>query len=83
MAITGKHVAAARALLGMSQEELAAATGIAAHTILRFETEKNVPRQLTRESLQRVLEDRGIEFSNGGEPGVKLIPSKAKTTKVR
>lgn len=78
MAITGKHIAAARALLGMSQAQLAEATGVAAHTILRFETDKSEPRKLTVDALQRVLEDRGIEFSNGGEPGVKLRPSKAK-----
>lgn len=78
MTITGKHVAAARALLGMSQAELAEATEVAPNTIMRFETGQNEPRALTLSTLQRVLEDRGIEFSNGGEPGVKLRPSKAK-----
>lgn len=78
MAITGKHVAAARALLGLTQTELAEMSSVNAATILRFENGQNEPRPATVAMLQRALEDRGIEFSNGGEPGVKLRPSKAK-----
>lgn len=78
MAITGKHVAAARALLGITQAELAEWSSVAESTIMRFETGKHEPRGATVELLRRVLEDRGMEFVNGGEPGVRLRPSKAK-----
>lgn len=78
MAITGRHVAAARALLGMSQAELAEATEVAPNTIMRFETGQNEPRALTVTAIQRFLESRGIEFSNGGAPGVKLWPDRVK-----
>lgn len=78
MAITGKHIAAARALLGISQAELAEATGLASNTILMFETGQSEPRTVTVDALRRVLEDRGIEFMNGGDPGVRLFRSKAK-----
>ena len=79
MAITGKHIAAARALLGISQTQLAEATGVAAHTILRFETNQSEPRSATVEVLRRYLETRGIEFANSGAPGVRLWPDRVKT----
>jgi transcriptional regulator with XRE-family HTH domain len=72
MTITGKHIAAARALLGISQADLAEATGLASNTILMFETGQTEPRGVTIDTLRRVLEERGIEFSNGDSPGVKL-----------
>lgn len=78
MAITGKHVAAARALLGITQRQLAEAVGVAKDTIVRFETEHGVPRALTVKALQDELERRGIEFQNSGDPGVRLFRSKAK-----
>ena len=78
MAITGKHITAARGLLGITQAELAEATSVAESTIRRFETGGQHARAATVAVLQRELEDRGIEFMNGGEPGVRLRPSKAK-----
>ncbi len=78
MVITGKHIAAARALLGLSQTDLAEISSVAANTIVRFETGKNDPRPATVETLRRALEDRGIEFMNGGDPGVRLFQSRAK-----
>jgi DNA-binding XRE family transcriptional regulator len=78
MAITGKHIAAARALLGITQQQLADAVGVAKHTVVRFETEQNEPRPLTVKALQDELERRGIEFQNSGDPGVRLFRSKAK-----
>ena len=62
----------------MTQADLAEMTSVNASTILRFETGKHDPRPATVAVLQRALEDRGIEFANGGEPGVRLRPSKAK-----
>lgn len=61
----------------MSQPELAQVADVAAHTIMRWEKSQRVPRQETVDKVQEALERRGIEFSNGGEPGVKLRPSKA------
>ena len=80
MAVTGKHIAAARALLGMTQQQLADAVGIAKHTIVRFETEQNVPHTLTIKALQDELERRGIEFQNNSDPKVRLFRSRAKTS---
>lgn len=80
MTITGKHIAAARALLGISQADLAEATGLASNTILMFETGQTEPRGVTVDTLRRVLEERGIEFSNGDSPGVKLHTKRQRGT---
>lgn len=77
MQLTGGHVMAARALLGLSQGELAAAVGIAEKTVLRFEKGDRVPGAGTLDKIQAELERRGIEFSNGTGTGVRLNHAKA------
>ncbi len=67
----GEQVAAARKLLKMSQIELAAETGLTTRTLIKFEGGGNV-RPETVEVIREVLVARGIVFTNGGEPGVKL-----------
>ena len=69
--IVGEQVGAARKLLKMSQAELIAATGLSKRTIISFEQGGQV-RPETMEAVREVLIARGIEFTNGGEPGVKL-----------
>lgn len=71
MHIVGEQVAAARKLLKMSQTELIEASGVSERTIIRFEKGGQV-RPETMEAVREVLETRGIVFTNGGEPGVKL-----------
>lgn len=67
----GEQVAAARRLLRITQRDLAAATGLTQKTINKFESGGNV-RPETVEAIREVLVKRGIMFTNGGEPGVKL-----------
>ena len=55
----------------MSQTELIEATGVSKATIIRFEGGGSV-RPETMEAVREVLVERGIVFTNGGEPGVKL-----------
>jgi len=69
--IVGAQVAAARKLLQMKQVELAAATGLTEPTIVKFERGGSV-RPETMEAIREALLARGIVFTNGGEPGVKL-----------
>ena len=61
---------AARGWLGMTQDELASATGVAQKTIARFETGAVVPHDRTLRDLQRGLEEKGIEFLFDGSKGV-------------
>lgn len=78
MKLIPEHVKAARGLLGLSQADLARAADLGARSIERFERNEDPP--LKEESLwriQKALEDRGIEFFNGGSPGVRYHPDKA------
>ena len=79
MQLIGKHVAAARKLLGMTQADLSAAVGVGQATIARFETGFRI-RPSSLAAIRKGLEDRGIEFTNGNSPGAKLRPEKALVT---
>jgi transcriptional regulator with XRE-family HTH domain len=65
----------ARAALRLSVIALAEAAKVATGTIVRLEGgEALKPR--TVEAIRLVFEARGIEFTNGGIPGVRLHPAK-------
>ena len=70
--ITGEQVKAARKLLGWSQADLADQLGQSDTTIALFERGKPRLSALDRSVLCKVLEAAGVEFTNGGEPSVKL-----------
>lgn len=72
------HVVAARGLLKMSQQDLAALAGVSQATVAKFEAGLHEPRPATMKVIKGALEDLGIEFYNGGDPGVRLFHSKAK-----
>ena len=75
--ITGRHIRAARGLLLMSLEDLAAAVGITPHSLTRIEMGKAVARRQTLEAIRFALEQRGIVFSNGDKPGVTFDSARA------
>lgn len=75
--LIGKHILAARDLLGMTQSQLAEVTGVAEKTIMNFEKGHHEPRPETVEAIREALEARGIEFRNGNNPGVQLFPDRA------
>ena len=77
MKFSGKQVAAARELLGITQPELAAAAGVGLNTLVRFETGQGTPYQANLEKIEAELERRGIEFTNGTGIGVRLDLEKA------
>nr|WP_246724331.1 MULTISPECIES: helix-turn-helix transcriptional regulator [Rhizobium] len=74
--ITGKQLAAARALLGIGQVELAASANVSAPTLRRMEASKGALEGLTNNvaAVIRALETAGVMFiaSNGNGPGVRL-----------
>jgi transcriptional regulator with XRE-family HTH domain len=63
---------AARALIGWSQDQLASASKVAKATIANFEAGKRDPYPRTLDDLRQALENAGIEFTNGGQQGVRL-----------
>jgi transcriptional regulator with XRE-family HTH domain len=70
--IVAAQVRAARALLRWSLKELAGKANVSIVTVSRFETELAQPIPATRAAIQRALEEGGVEFTNGDQPGVKL-----------
>jgi transcriptional regulator with XRE-family HTH domain len=75
--ITGRQIAAARELLNLTQADLADAIGMFRQNLTKLETGKVAPRQRTLKKIRDVLERRGIEFTNGNGPGVRLNTAKA------
>ena len=75
--IDGRHVAAARELLKLTQDDLARAAGVSRLSVFNFENNKTITRPSTVAKIREALERRGIEFTNGGKPGVRLDPEKA------
>ena len=71
--ITALQLRAARALLEWNQKDLARASGLSLPTIQRMETiglQRSSAGNVDK--VQRTLEDAGIEFLNGGAPGIRL-----------
>ena len=66
------QVRAARALLGMTQDQLSYASALPKRTIARVELGTGAPRTSTLAAIRAALETAGVEFTNGDEPGVKL-----------
>ncbi|TXN76107.1 helix-turn-helix domain-containing protein [Methylobacterium sp. WL18] len=73
-AVTGRQIAAARTLLGLGQAELAGAASISVPTLKRMEASPGPAAGMANNvrAVTSALETAGVEFTNGGEPGVKL-----------
>jgi transcriptional regulator with XRE-family HTH domain len=74
MLITSEQIRAARAALRWEQADLAVASKVSLPSIKRIES---VPGPLigierTADALRSALEDAGIEFTNGGHPGIRM-----------
>lgn len=66
------QVRMARAALNWSLADLAEAAGVHRNTISNFETGRYGGDPEKVEAVQRALEAAGIEFTNGGQPGVRM-----------
>lgn len=65
--IVPAQIRAARALLDMSQEELATAAGVAISSVRDVEGSKRAADAQTVRSISRTLENKGVEFLPGGK----------------
>lgn len=72
--LTSEQVRAARAMLRIDQKDLAEWSGVSLETVKRIERAPGVisAHASTVDALQRALEARGIEFTDGDKPGVRL-----------
>lgn len=71
---TSEQLRAARAMIGISQTDLAAMTGRTDKTVRRAETDVSLVAADTIAALRAALEAAGVEFlaGNGAGPGVRL-----------
>lgn len=72
--MTPAQCRAARATISMSQDELAAKSGVAKATIAAFELGQRQPYARTIAAIRAALESAGVIFidENGEGPGVRL-----------
>lgn len=73
---TGRQLAAARTLIGMSQAAVAEAARISVPTLKRMEASEGPAAGMANnvEAVRRALEAAGVQFipENGGGAGVRL-----------
>lgn len=79
---TPEQVRAARAWLGLSQDDFVAATGIPKRTLARLEMAGSVPYEGTLERIRMALAGLGVEplFENGIAVGIRIASSYAGRT---
>ena len=76
MPITPAQCRAARGLVDMDQRMLADGAMVTPGVIIDFEKGRRVPGRNNLAAIQRVLEEAGVEFTNGDAPGVRLRKKK-------
>ncbi len=77
--ITPQQIRGARAMLNMTQADLAGRSGLSATGLNSIERGLSDPRASNLDAIRRALEAAGVEFiaENGGGPGVRLRKSEA------
>jgi transcriptional regulator with XRE-family HTH domain len=75
--ITASQCRAARGLLNWTQQQLADVAHIGVATVRLFESEAIDTRRSTLALLRQAFELAGVEFTNGDQPGVRLIKAAA------
>jgi transcriptional regulator with XRE-family HTH domain len=73
MAITPAQCRAGRGLVAWSQQQLAKAAGVGLSTVRGLETGRHMPIDANMRAIEGALEAAGVAFTNGDEPGVKLV----------
>ena len=76
MLVSGNQLKAARALAGLSQIELAGASGVAVTTISAMERKGVADLTSSVETVRnimRALVANGVECIDGGRPGVRIM----------
>lgn len=79
--MTAEQLRAARALLRWDQVELAKKAEVSTETIKRLERmdgELIDVRVATLSAIEAAFAAAGVEFTNGGSPGVRLVKPKVK-----
>jgi transcriptional regulator with XRE-family HTH domain len=83
--ITSAQCKAARALVDLSQRELASAARVGVVTVRQFEAGNVRPRNSTAEVIERALETAGVQFLKAdlaGGAGVRIMPFSFRTSRI-
>jgi DNA-binding XRE family transcriptional regulator len=74
--VNAAQLRAARIWLSMSQDEVASESGLTRQTINRLERDTSSAQERTIRDVQKIFEDRGIQFLylNGEGVGIRLKP---------
>lgn len=85
MSLKPSQCRAARALLGWSQDDLEAKSGVSKKTIADFEREAQIPYDRTLRELELAVEAAGAQLipENGGGAGVRLKAAVPQLTRKR
>ena len=59
-------------MISMTQTALAEAAGVSLSTVVDFERERRAVAEPSIAALRAALEAAGVEFTTGGQPGVRL-----------
>jgi predicted transcriptional regulator len=70
--ITPAQIRAARGLLDWTQPDLADRAGLSKNSLIKIERGTSDPKASTLLAIQRALEEAGVQFTHGDEPGVSL-----------
>jgi transcriptional regulator with XRE-family HTH domain len=70
--ITPEQIRGARAMLGLTQAELAKRAGISTTGLNNIERRGADSKASTLRAIREALESAGIEFTDGDQPGVRL-----------
>lgn len=76
MKLLREHVTAARGVLLITRADIAKIAGVSLQTVARFERGEETLKDSTLWQIQTALEHCGIEFLNGGKPGVRYHPER-------
>src|SRR5260370_15217341 len=72
--MTPAQCRAGRALIELKQPALAEKAGLGLSTIVDFERGRRAVSAEVVAAIARALEAAGVEFTNGGQPGVRMAP---------
>ena len=70
--ITKEQCRAARGFLNWSQTVLAGRAGVDRSTVKDFESGRHTPNRTSMSAIIGAMEQAGVEFTNGEQPGVRL-----------
>lgn len=73
LAVRSAQIRAARAILGWSQDKLAAAVGVSRLTINRIERGRCLPLDETDQHLRDLFAAKGIRFESHGDGSYRVV----------